>query len=81
MHRKFLLTANIPKDEYLALVRQKGARLKSQLRLFDYNEFQPNVNHFRHLLSELDSKQGFRPDMIIVDYLDECTSSELKTDT
>ncbi|MCX8008191.1 MAG: AAA family ATPase [Patescibacteria group bacterium] len=38
----------------------------------------PNVNHFRKLLLELKAKKNFVPDIIIVDYMNICSSVRIK---
>lgn len=36
-----------------------------------------NANHFRFLLDELELKKGFRPDFIIIDYINICSSTRI----
>ena len=36
-----------------------------------------HVGHFRHALSEMKTKKGFKPDLIVIDYLTICASAKL----
>jgi replicative DNA helicase len=57
-------------------------KLKTQtigkLKIKEYPAGSVHVNNFRALLTELQNKQNFKPDVIIVDYLNLCASSRLK---
>jgi hypothetical protein len=44
----------------------------------EYPTASANVNHFRHLLNELELKKKFVPDIIYIDYLNICSSSRVK---
>ena len=66
------------KEEY----EEQFARLKTKThgRLFikEYPTASASVNNFRALLSELKLKKRFKPDVVIVDYLNICTSARIK---
>jgi hypothetical protein len=53
---------------------------KTQGRLIikEYPTAGAHCGHFKALLNELSLKQSFHPDLIIVDYLNICTSSRIK---
>ena len=50
-----------------------------KLIIKEYPTASANVNHFRALLNELYLKKSFKPDVIVVDYLNICASSRLKS--
>jgi archaellum biogenesis ATPase FlaH len=54
---------------------------KTQGRLFikEYPTASASVNNFRALINELKLKKRFKPDVVIVDYLNICTSSRIKS--
>lgn len=69
---------SMTKEEY----EEQFARLKTKThgRLFikEYPTASASVNNFRALLSELKLKKRFKPDVVIVDYLNICTSARIK---
>lgn len=61
---------------------QRATRLKSKhlgkLIVKEYPTSCAGPAHFRHLIHELEVKKGFKPDVVIVDYINLCISSRLK---
>lgn len=68
------------KDEYLGYIskaRGEGASLKGDIVIKEFASGSAHVGHFRHNLKELETKLGFIPDIIIIDYLGEALSQRL----
>jgi archaellum biogenesis ATPase FlaH len=53
-------------------------RTQGRLIIKEYPTAGAHCGHFKALLNELALKQSFRPDIIIIDYLNICTSSRIK---
>lgn len=68
----------ISKDQYSKLIMSARKRSIGNLIVKEYPTSSANVNHFRHLLSELSLKKKFVPDIIYIDYLNICASSRIK---
>ena len=58
-------------------MKQVKDMVTGKLFVMEYPTSTANVNHFRHLLSELELKKNFKPDVIFVDYLNICASSRV----
>lgn len=77
---------NIPIDQLVDLPRQmfdnRIQRIKDKtegrLIIKEYPTAGAHAGHFKALLNELSLKQTFHPDIIMVDYLNICSSSRLK---
>lgn len=77
---------NIPIDQLADLPRQmfdnRIQRIKDKtegrLIIKEYPTAGAHAGHFKALLNELSLKQTFHPDIIMVDYLNICSSSRLK---
>ena len=77
---------NIPMDELHNLPRQmfenRIDRIKNKtegrLIIKEYPTAGAHSGHFKTLLNELSLKQKFRPDVIMIDYLNICASSRFK---
>lgn len=69
---------DMPLDEYKVRIRRIKNRTKGRLIVKEYPNSTANVNHFRALLNDLKLKKNFIPDVIIVDYINICTSARLK---
>jgi len=62
------------------LSRIFGIKKKSKLGRLFVKEFPTgagNANHFRFLLDELALKKGFKPDFIVIDYINICASTRI----
>jgi replicative DNA helicase len=77
---------NLPMDQLHDLPKQMFSNRidrikdKTEGRLFikEYPTAGANASHFKALINELSLKQKFRPDMIMIDYLNICASSRFK---
>jgi len=77
---------NIPIDQLADLPRQmfdnRIQRIKDKtegrLIIKEYPTASAHAGHFKSLLNELSLKQTFRPDIIMIDYLNICASSRFK---
>lgn len=65
--------------EYKARMERltKGSTL-GKLKIKQYPTGGANVNHFNALITDLKIKQGWKPDIVMVDYLGICASSRLR---
>jgi len=61
-------------DDYKSRFNIIKQKLKSKLFIKEYPTSLGNVNHFESLLKELKIKKNFKPEIIIVDYLNICAS-------
>jgi replicative DNA helicase len=68
----------LSKTVYEKKMQNLGAGVKGKLIIKEYPTATANVNHFRFLLDELNLKRKFKPDVIIIDYLNICASARLK---
>lgn len=62
-------------DHNMANIKTK---YKGRLIVKEYPTASANANHFRALLDDLKGKKNFIPDLIVVDYLNICTSTRIK---
>ncbi|MEE8576195.1 MAG: DnaB-like helicase C-terminal domain-containing protein [candidate division Zixibacteria bacterium] len=65
----------LPKTLYDKKIERIQKKCKGKLIIKEYPTATANVNHFRHLLSELRLKKNFKPDIIFIDYLNICASA------
>lgn len=70
---------NIPKQMFMKKVDKVKEKLTGKLVIKEYPAGSVHVNNFRALLHELHLKQGFKPDVILIDYLGLVASSRVKT--
>jgi replicative DNA helicase len=68
----------LPKEVYDKKIANLKQNAKGKLIIKEYPTATANVNHFRVLLDELNLKKKFKPDMIVIDYLNICASSRMK---
>lgn len=68
----------LPKEIYDKKIANLKQNAKGKLIIKEYPTATANVNHFRVLLDELNLKKKFKPDMIVIDYLNICASSRMK---
>ena len=69
---------DLPKDFYKKKIDRLQKDIKGKLIVKEYPTAVANVNHFRHLLDELNLKRKFKPDIIFIDYLNICSSARMK---
>ena len=68
----------IPKDLYDKKINKLKQTIKGKLIVKEYPTAAANANHFRALLNELNLKRSFVPNIILIDYINICTSSRIK---
>ena len=68
----------IPKDLYDKKINKLKQTIKGKLIVKEYPTASANANHFRALLNELNLKRSFVPNIILIDYINICTSSRIK---
>lgn len=64
----------ISKSEYLSEIARMQTLFNSNLIIRHYPTSSAHVGHFRSLLNELLLKQKFKPDVVMVDYINICAS-------
>ena len=69
---------NLPKDLYMKKIENLKSKVTGKLIIKEYPTASASVINFRSLLAELNLKRNFKPDVIIVDYLNICASSRVK---
>lgn len=68
----------LPRDIFKKKIQKLKDTTKGKLIVKEYPTGGAHVGHFRHLVNELRLKKEFKPDVIIVDYVNICASSKLK---
>jgi replicative DNA helicase len=68
----------LPKEAYEKKMNTLKQTVKGKIIIKEYPTSSASVNHFRVLLDELNLKKKFKPDVIIIDYLNICASSRMK---
>lgn len=68
----------LPKTMYDKKIERLREKTKGKLIIKEYPTASAHVGHFRHLLQELNLKKDYKPDIIIVDYLNICTSFRVR---
>jgi replicative DNA helicase len=66
---------NMDEVKYKTKAEELAKRDMGRLIIREYPTGGANANHFRKLLTELKNQQNFVPDLIVVDYLNICSSS------
>ena len=69
---------DLPRQMFDNRISKIKDKTEGRLIIKEYPTAGAHCGHFKSLLNELALKQSFRPDMIIVDYLNICTSSRIK---
>ena len=70
--------AEMPRNVYQKRMERIKGKSTGKLVVKEYPTGSAHVGHFRHLLSELRMKRGFKPDIIMIDYLNICASARVK---
>jgi len=70
--------ASLPKTMYEKKIQGLLNTVKGRLIIKEYPTAAASTNHFRALLNELNLKRNFKPDMILVDYINICSSSRIR---
>lgn len=68
----------LPKENYLKKIAKLKQKTTGELIVKEYPTSSASTNHFRALLNELNLKSGFVPDVVMVDYLNICSSARIK---
>jgi archaellum biogenesis ATPase FlaH len=68
----------LPKEVYEKKMATLKQNVKGKIIIKEYPTSTASVNHFRVLLDELNLKKKFKPDVIVIDYLNICASSRMK---
>jgi replicative DNA helicase len=68
----------LPKEVYEKKMDTLKQNVKGKIIIKEYPTSTASVNHFRVLLDELNLKKKFKPDVIVIDYLNICASSRMK---
>jgi len=76
MNIPMLDVQTLDKDVFLSRVSNLKIKTQGKLKIKEYSPKTANVNHFRALLDDLKIKDGFEPDVIVVDYLGICGSAQ-----
>ena len=69
----------LPKDLYDKKVSTLASKTNGKLIIKEYAATSASVQNFRALLNELKLKKKFVPDVIMIDYLNLCSSARLKS--
>jgi len=68
----------LDKQSFDTKVQKIAKKTRGRLVIKEYPTTSAHVGHFRALLEQLSTKQDFRPDLIIIDYLNICSSARMK---
>lgn len=68
----------LPKETYIRKIEKLKQVVHGKLIIKEYPTASAGSTHFRNLLNELNLKKQFKPDLVIIDYLNICCSSRLK---
>lgn len=70
--------SEMPRDIYNKRLERIKGKSTGKLVVKEYPTGSAHVGHFRHLLTELRMKRNFKPDIIMIDYLNICASARVK---
>lgn len=69
---------HMSKSMFTDRIEKIASKTNGKLIIKEYPTGQAHASHFRALLNELKLKKSFRPEVIIIDYLNICASSRMK---
>ena len=69
---------DLPKQMFDSRIEKIRGKTEGKLIIKEYPTTGAHVGHFKALLNELQLKRQFKPDVIIIDYLNICASSRFK---
>lgn len=69
----------LPETSYMSKVNKMKNNFLGKLIVKEYPTSTASADTFRHLLDELKLKKNFQPDIIIIDYLNICCSSRVRS--
>ena len=70
--------SQVPKDIYDRKFKKLRENIKGRLIIKEYPTATAGTSHFRHLFNELHLKKSFKPNIVLIDYLNICISSRIK---
>lgn len=70
--------SEMPRDVYNKRLERIKGKSTGKLVVKEYPTGSAHVGHFRHLLTELRMKRNFKPDIIMIDYINICASARVK---
>jgi replicative DNA helicase len=70
--------SKVDKDIYETRIGKLIKKTNGKLIIKEYPTASAHAGHFRALLEELKLKRDFKPDIVIIDYLNICASSRIK---
>ena len=70
--------SKVDKDIYETRISKLIKKTTGKLIIKEYPTASAHAGHFKSLLEELKLKRDFKPDLIIIDYLNICASSRIK---
>lgn len=65
--------------KYSKKIKEARAKISGNIMIKEFPTASANVNHINHVISELEVKKRFKPDVIIVDYINICNSSRFRS--
>lgn len=68
----------LPKPTFMRAINLLKAKKTGRLKVKEYPTSGAHVGHFLYHVKELKTKEGFVPDIIVVDYINICASSRVK---
>lgn len=68
----------VSKEIFESKISEIRKKTSGKLVVKEYPTGSAHVGHFRALLSELQMKKGFSPDIVFIDYLNICASSRIR---
>ena len=69
---------SMSKDTFMSRIGKITDKTKGKLIVKEYPTSSAHAGHFRALLEELKIKRDFKPDIVMIDYLNICTSQRVK---
>ena len=69
---------SLPKESFERKIERLKQQIKGKLIIKEYPPVSASSTHFRSLMNELALKRNFKPDILIVDYLNLCASARIK---
>ena len=70
--------ATLPEQIFNSRVREIGRKTEGKMIIKEYPTASAHSGHFKSLLSDLQLKKDFKPDIIFIDYLNICASSRYR---
>lgn len=68
----------LPRDAFMKKINRLREKQPGKLVVKEFPTASAHVGHFRHVINELRIKKNFKPDVIIIDYLNICASARVR---